>query len=142
MKYGRIMPVSKTFDIIESDDFQEAKRMCGLDPAQVDHGTLWAEPTGGGVAIVVYEFGMFEPERTDYFALGGKLYVGSALLYGFDGGGDTVDFSYPPAGLSVSWFNSVVEVEQAIWLGLVERPVIKMNNVVVWQWPNPREAAK
>jgi hypothetical protein len=135
MKYGRIMPETKTFDIIEADDFQEAKRMCGLDPNQVDHGLVWRGPEGG-VSIVVYEYGLFEPARTDYFVLERHLYVGSALLYQHDRGGETVDYDGPTAG--VRWLNSPAEVEQAIKDDLVVRPENWLNDKLVWSWPNPQ----
>jgi hypothetical protein len=136
MKYGRIMPETKTFDIIEADDFQEAKRMCGLDPNQVDHGLVWRDENGG-VSIVVYEYGLLEPERTDYFVLNRHLYVGPALLYQHDRGGETVDYDGPTVG--VRWLHSAAEVEQAIKDDLVNRPESRVNDLLVWSWPGVKK---
>lgn len=138
MKYGRIDAAAHKLDIIESDLFDSAERMCGLDPGKTDHGTIGHHPDVGGIGIVVAEFGLFVPPLNQYyFALDARLFAGNAMLYCYDEAGDTVDFD--DTGLvTPRWFASGMEVARAITKGELIRPQLSVNGVVVWEWPQSR----
>ena len=134
MKFGIIDPAAKTLVVRDFETLRDAQRAAGLD--KVDHGTI-----ARGLAIVVYEFGFFEPaDRTHYFSVTGGLYAGNAVLYGYDEAGETVDVHesmVPP----ITFFDTVGDIVVAMIRGLVRRPRHSVNNEPpTWQWPQPMPA--
>lgn len=127
----------KRYDLPE---LTEAKQIASLDKVEVDHGAIWGPFAGKpGCAIVVYEFGLIDPpDRHKFFAIGGNLYAGRAVLYGFDHQGNTVDLpeQVDYAHLNPIWLEDEREVERAINSKLIARPQTKVNDEVVWQWPS------
>jgi hypothetical protein len=119
-------------------DLAAAKQIAQL--TQVDHGAVWGPFAGKpGCAIVVYEFGLIEPpEQHRFFAIGGKLYAGRAVLHGFDHQGrmldlpEQVDYKH----LNPIWLDTEREVERAIGSKLIARPCTKVNNQIIWEWPS------
>jgi hypothetical protein len=123
---------------VEAANLDEAKRAVGLDPRQVDHGVVWRDLRSGGVSIVVYEFGLFvNQDRQRYFAINNQLFAGTAVLYGFDAAGETVDLRELPP---VYFFGNAGEVERAIARRQINRPVLAVNDEVLWRWPEPPPA--
>ena len=135
MKFGIVCPSIRSVSIANCQDVKSAQRVAGLHRG-VDHGVIMREPFG--IGIVVYEFGLFEQEQA-YFAINGLLYAGNAVLYGFDDSGETVDL---PALPQVFFMPNAKAVERSIDLGLVRRPIISVNDVVTWRWPEPRNTPK
>jgi hypothetical protein len=137
MKYCIVDPVAFTVKTVECGTAHQAYKMAGLDPMRVDHGTVFVADDGSGIAIVVFEFGLFvPPEEGHYFSIGERLYVGGAVLYAYDGQGETIDIPQVPP---VMFYKSHAEVERAIHRGEIIRPVMAVNNKVIWQWPEKRK---
>jgi hypothetical protein len=116
----------------EFKDLREAELRAGLDPGHVDHGTV-----RDGLAIVVHEFSLLEPPETQsYFSIGDRLYAGCAVIYAYDGAGETIDahLAYLPSDLT--WYADAETAKLAIDHGLVEAPRIALNGVELWRWPN------
>ena len=85
-----------------------------------------------GIGIVVGQFGLYEdPKYQHYFSIGYHLYAGNAVLYAFDAAGETIDMMVTPP---VMFYRNADVVEDAIENGEIERPEVKVNNDVVWQW--------
>jgi hypothetical protein len=135
MKFGIIDPQTTRVEFVDAADLNKAKIAAGLDPDRVDHGIVWRDFQIGGTSIVVYEFGLYLPrDRARYFAIGRSLFAGPAVLYGFDAAGETVDLRELPA---VFFFRDADEVERAIGTGQIGRPVMSMNDQILWRWPEP-----
>lgn len=134
MLFGIINATARTVEIADHPSDDAAKAQAGL--VNVDHGVvLRATDKAHGIAIMVYEYGLFEPpEQQSFFGLAGRLYAGNAVLYAFNAGGDTVDLKVYPR---VMFMPSVRAVERNIQLGLIQRPIMSANDVVIWQWPAP-----
>ena len=135
MKFVIINPQTTRVTVVDTKDLNEAKIAAGLDPDQVDHGTIFHDFRYGGVEIVVYEFGLYLPrDVARYFAIGRSLYVGPAVLYAFDAAGETIDMAEPPP---ISFFPDADAVERAIEARAIIRPIMAINDEVVWRWPEP-----
>jgi hypothetical protein len=135
MRFGIIDPRTTRYEFVETESLDEAKKLAGLDPDKVDHGVIWRDFRVGGISIVVYEFALYLPaERARYFAIGQSLYVGQAVLYGFDVAGETIDLSELPP---VFFLRDAAEVERAIATGQITRPIVALNDDVIWRWPEP-----
>lgn len=130
MKYGVIRPAAKQAEIVELKDMKAAQIAAGLIPLEVDHGSI-----GRHLGIVVFEYGLFTPpDKQHYFNLAGKLYAGPAVLYAVDGAGETIDLEkIPPIEFYADW----QEVESAIRVGKIERPIMAIDDRIIWQWPDP-----
>jgi hypothetical protein len=126
-----------TVHLIEDENISAAYDVAGLKSARVDHGMVHpATDDRDGLGIVVEEFGFFVPrDEQGYFEVGGRLYAGNAVLYGFRKGGATASIEKAPA---VHFFSDAGEVEAAIADGRIERPAMRINGSLVWQWPQPR----
>ena len=136
MKYGKIDAAAHKLTVIESGSWDSAKMMCGLKPLETDHGTIRHMEGEGGIGIVVAEYGLFEPPLNQhYFAIGANLYAGDAMLFAYDGAGETIDFD--DRELPIRWFATAQEVERAIAMGEIARPAIRFNGATMWQWPDP-----
>ena len=60
--------------------------MVNLKPGEVDFGTIYLDPSGAGISIIVYEYGLFLPvAEARYFAIGRNLHAGGAVLFAFNG---------------------------------------------------------
>ena len=131
MRYITIDPAKHVVKVIDTDDYMFALETAGLEGVNVDHGTI-----EHGIAIVVHGFSLFEPpERQHYFAIGDRLYAGRALLYAYDESGETVNLLRVP---DVTFFTNAKAVENAIEAATVQRPQMKLNDEVIWSWPQPR----
>jgi hypothetical protein len=136
MKFGLVNAVRRQFLVAVCDDLNAAKKLVGLDPLGVDHGVVMRNEDGG-IALVVAEFGLFEPvDKQHFFSIGTHLYAGSAVLYAFDASGETIDF--PSIRLPIRFFLNHREVDAAIADGEIVRPQMAMNDVVFWRWPEPQ----
>jgi hypothetical protein len=134
MKFGAIDPRTTRVEFVEAAELDAAKAAAGLHPLRVDHGVLWRDPAlGRGASIVVYEFGLYVPSQR-YFAIGRSLFGGPAVIYGFDNAGEAVDLDKLPP---VYFFRDAEEVERAIGTGQIQRPVMVINDDVIWKWPEP-----
>ena len=137
MKFLAIKPREEVAEVIEAKDAHAAYRMVGLDPLKIDHGVA-LKHDGGGLGIVVYEFGLFEPsQEQSYFAIGQRLYAGNALIYNFDHKGATVDFELGRPPVPIWWFDNAADVEAAITNDTISRPQMLVNGDVIWEWPQP-----
>jgi hypothetical protein len=119
-------------------DYKEAVRAVGLEPNQLDHGTIGRARSGQGFGIWVYELGLRQPKVDKYFALGRQLFNGSAVIYAFDAEGETSNVTKPFAehlqSHHISWYDSIEVIEHAIGLGLIDRPQSAINGEVFWEW--------
>ena len=131
MRFWIIEPAKRATRLFECEDVPDAKREAGLD--LVDFGTV-----SRGIGIIVYEHGLYQDADTHpYFAIGGLLYCGNAVLFGFDEGGATIDLPKTPIpDRALQWFAGRVEIEAAIAAGRVQRPEVRINGVPVWAWPS------
>lgn len=133
MKYGIIDPEARTVHVVDCDHADDAYRIAGLDSGAVDHGTVTH-----GLAIVVSEYGLFEPpERQAYFSIDRQLYAGPAVLYAHDKAGHTVNYEFAGRWFG-AWYADADAVEAAIAAGHIDRPQMAYGEHVVWQWPGPR----
>jgi len=131
MRYAIINPKKQTLRAIDASSFDVALDVAELAEVGRDHGLVTRR-----VAIVVYEYSLYvPPAEQHYFALEGKLYGGNALLYGVGDAGETIDLTACP---EPTFFKSAADVEAAIYLGKVERPVVARDEKVVWKWPDPQ----
>ena len=120
----------------ECEDLRSAMIVMGLK--DVDHGIVEK-----GIAIVVYEHGLFESENCSWFSLNGRLYAGNAVFYGFDEMGETVELETSQRvriASNIRFLFHFTDVERAIEAGYVKRPEIKINGAVIWRWPDKAPA--
>jgi hypothetical protein len=131
MRFVTVDPTNGTLEEIEADAFETAVEAAGLKRGETDIGIV-----SPGVAIVVYEFGLYVPrEEARYFAIRDQLFAGKALLYGFNNVGETIDLRAYPVP---TFFDSWQHVEAAITAGFIRRPRMTVNGQEVWRWPQPR----
>lgn len=138
MKFVIIEPAESRWTYVESKEPWELYAMLGLPcDGGVDHGVVipaHAVPGRLGVAIVVDQFSLYvPPEHQRYFVIGRHLYAGNAVLYGFNEEGMTVDLPMMP----VVVFITRSGIEEAIQAGQIDRPMMAINDVKLWEWPNP-----
>jgi hypothetical protein len=136
MRFVAIEAEARKLATVYAEVPQDVYELVGLDPLHVDHGVVYrSDLTGIGVAIVVFEHGLFAPpEKTFYFSIGRQMFAGNAILYAFDGAGETIDMPerLPP----VMFYKSFREVERAIERGDIDRPATFVNGAPMWSWPN------
>lgn len=138
MRYVIVKAQEYSVHLHELETFQEAVTAAGLNNGETDHGIVWRDPEGRGIAIVVHEFSLYvPPEEAHYFSMAGHLYSGNAVVYAFDQAGDTVDMPEQPP--PVTFYKSHKEVEAAIQRGSLTRPYMAVNDEVLWEWPQPRK---
>lgn len=121
IKFGIVDAEAREVRREEHKDLVAAMASVGLERGKIDHGAL-----GGGVSIVVYEFGLKEPTE-HHFSLGRQLFAGSAVVYQCDEMGDTVDFV---RHLPAVFYLDRDKVERCIDLGLLDRPQMSINGEV------------
>ena len=139
MKYGILDPKARTLTYAEAKDAHAAYRLAHLPMGKIDHGVLMRLPHRGGIGYAVYEFGFYVPAaQQSYCSITGtgRLIAGTALLYEFSEGGRTIDLS-EDWRIEPMWFSGQEAVEEAIVAGIVPRPEVKLNNDVIWAWPQP-----
>jgi len=133
MKFGIVKPRTREGYTVECETLRDAELVAELDPGAVDHGVV-----ADGIGIVVYEFGLFVPPvDQSYFAIGGRLYAGNAVLYGFHEDGETADLVRLP---QISMLSDYRAVERAIAERRIVRPEMSVNGKVMWQWPSAAPA--
>jgi hypothetical protein len=124
-----------TVNIEVVENMDAAIEAAGLRRGAVDHGSVRMGNVQLG--IVVWEHGLFErPDKMHYWAIGRSMYAGNAVIYGVDRIGDTVDLAaahLPP----IRFFRDHDAIEQAIQMGVIERPYTAVNGIELWRWPNP-----
>ena len=94
----------------------------------VDHGWL-----ARGLAIIVWQHGLLESDGP-YFVQNGQLFSGDAIVYAYDGTGETVDVppDFGPTG--TLWLRNRRAVELAISSGVIRRPCVTVDGKVTWEW--------
>jgi len=129
-----IIITQRQIRLVDLDSFESALEAAGLKPGEIDFGTLARRVDGSGTSIVVYQFGLFAPpEEGRYFSIGKQLFEGNAVLFAFNGEGETVDLDQPPP---VMFYPSAKEVEHAIKRKKIARPETRVNDTVTWRWPD------
>src|SRR5262245_20075745 len=127
MRFVIIRPATQRIDVEEHAKIEDAYARAGLAILEMDHGVV-----AQGLGIVVYEFAMFQPPaKQSYFTINARLYGGNAVLYAFDHKGETTDVNAVP---TIRFIPTLKAVERNIALGLVQRPELRINGEVVWQW--------
>ena len=125
-------------------DLSTALPAVGLRVGAVDHGTVWRHRNGRGIAVCVYEFGMFDPpDAHAYFSMATRLYAGNVVLYGFNAKGATVDLEFyqvPP----IKWYANARAAETAMARGKLDPVRVGVAGEELWRWPQPggKEAAE
>lgn len=129
-RFVAVNPRERTVKAIEAASVIDAQHEIGL--SGVDHGV--AMP---GLGYVVYQYGLFVPTHEQhYFGLGGRLFAGPTVFYAFDQKGATMNLrvsEFP----EVRFYLGVNDVEAAIERDEIVRPIIAVNGVVRWEWPQP-----
>ena len=129
MQFVIVYPSRQNTIVADFTTLRAAQRFAKL--GNVDHGRV-----APGVGIVVAEFGLYVPSsEQSYFTIGGTLFAGNAVLYGFDSKGESTDLLMIP---DIGFLQNAAAVERNIALGLVQRPQITANGKVIWQWPDDR----
>lgn len=125
MKYGIIRPELLMAEIVEFETTNGAIEAAGLKPGEVDFGSIARD-----LSIIVYQFGLYEPENMHHFSINGTLYAGGAVIYQHQCG-ETVDLDKLP---SISFHGGAETTEAAIQSGIVLRPWFGVNEVQMWEW--------
>jgi hypothetical protein len=146
MKFAIVNPERQTVEIINSRNTDAVIHYAGLRRGEIDFGTISLNPDFSGLSIIVYEFGLLKHdpltrkliEKRAMFSLYRKLYAGCAVIFAFDGHGETASLDMPASDLirDVIWLATEAEVEKAISAKLVDRPWTGVNGKVHSQWPN------
>jgi hypothetical protein len=133
LKFTIIRPDRHAVDTVQARTYDDLHKQIFPMPLGVDHSVIYRNENGG-LGIVVEQYGLFRSNMS-YFAMRGKLYAGVALLYAFDAAGKTVTLRAPLP--TVYWLSNADAVERAITNGDVGRPVIRVNDELLWSWPEP-----
>jgi hypothetical protein len=139
MKFVTVEPQFHRVTLGDFADLHSAERAIGLEPLKTDHGVVMRTEERA-IGIVIFEFAFFvPPEQQFYFAIEHRLYAGNCVLYAFNPQGETIDFD-PPLPF-FRWFDDNIDVEAAILQGSVARPQLKLNDQLIWSWPEemPRQ---
>lgn len=137
MKFAIVESKNKRWRIGSFESLRAAEQTIGLDPMTTDHGVICKPGEDGlGFGIVVCELSLYvPPARQSYFAIGGKLYGGDAVLYAFDRSGASADLENFP--LPIRFFDDRAAVEGAIAANDIARPELSINGHLIWRWPEP-----
>ena len=135
MKFAIVQPAETKWEVVEAANLTDIyANIGGLDLP--DHNVIAPPgclPSGKGLAIVVNDFSLHVPPRLQrYFVIGRTLFGGNAVLYAFNEQGDSVDIDEVP----VIIFMSLAGVEDAIAQNQIDRPEVRVNGQLTWQWPN------
>jgi hypothetical protein len=131
MRFLHVDPKARTVKPVDADSPSSA--VPSLTSLNTDHGVVSKDPDGGGISIIVYEYGLLEGEGP-YFSLGTQLYSGDAVLYAFDYAGETIDMPKHLDAIIPIWLADKSEAELAIAAGVVRRPQAAINGLVTWEW--------
>ena len=136
MKFALIDPKRKLIKTLDLPTADVAKQLAGLKLGETDDAAIKLANLTPGISIIVAEFGLYVPaDQQSYFAIAGRLYAGSAVLYAFDRGGNTIDLLDT---VTVQWLPTAEHVEAAIAADIIERPHLSFNGKTYWTWPDPR----
>lgn|SRR5262245_22479141 len=126
----------RTIKAINVHDVSAAYRPLGLKAGEVDFGTI-CQDDQCLLSIVVYEYGLFvPPESQNFFSIGDQLFAGNAVIFlASRETGEAIDLDIPPP---ICFYRSHVEVEGAIRSGSLQRPEMRVNNQLLWVWPQQR----
>jgi hypothetical protein len=132
MRFVLIEPQNCSVKMVDTTMAEAYQRM-GLEPSEVDHGILMpAENDRPGLAVVVYQFSLRVPARTQrWWQLGNQLYGGNAVIYAFSKNGVTVNMDLVPP---VVFFGNVDAVQEAINKGQLVKPAMYLDNQCIWEW--------
>ena len=133
-------PAAKVAERIEVENATHAYAPMRLNPFHLDGGVLFPVEPAGGVAFVVGMFAMYEPaDAQRYFSVGPRLLAGNAVLYQFDGNGQSISFDEELMAQRTvpTWYDTAADVEAAIAAGAIIRPTMTGPEGVIWQWPEP-----
>lgn len=133
MNFTIIEPAETRIRMADVREPWELYPQLGLNSG-VDHGVVVH-----GIGIIVGEFSMFvPPEDQRYFVIGRHLYGGNAILYGFDEHGETIDIldALSRVVMPAVVFISLAGIREAIAAGQIDRPIMAVNDVKMWEWPN------
>lgn len=84
-----------------------------------------------------------DADKGEYFRLGQNLYAGNAIVFAYDEAGETIDVPERVCSGLIDHFERLptrLDVENAIFIGKVNRPVVTVNGEEVWRWPEPKES--
>jgi hypothetical protein len=127
MRFIIVDPAKKTVTPANLDSLKDAQAVVGLE--NVDHGQLRRD-----LCYVVYEYGFYiPPQDQHYFSIGQVLFAGGVVFYGINEMGETVDVKSDT--LSVVFYKNAGDVEAAILAQKIIRPVLAVNDVELWRWP-------
>lgn len=127
-------PKDRTVTPVKCDGVVEAQQLAGL--GAVDHGVLYRGSDGNGVGYCIYEYAFFTPtSEQHYFSIAGVLMAGPVVFYAFDEAGETIDVRRS-ALPDIRWYLGVNDVEAAIHHEEIVRPIMSVNGVLLWEWPN------
>lgn len=132
MKFVVINPKLRAVTTVEERELRDALLGAGVDPDKVDHGLIDRR-----LGYVVFEYGLFmAPGEQDYFGMNGRLIAGTAVLYGINEAGETVD-TFKAKIPDVRFYLGANDVEAAIERGEIARPKMSVNGEEIWAWPSP-----
>ena len=139
MRFLTIEPDEMAIGEIEAPNAGVAK-VAILGDIDVDHGVVDGPKGGVSLAIIVDEYSLLDTNDQKFFSIGDKLFAGKAVIYGFDGAGETVSIPEDDDRISAStvvFMKGVEEVEAAITSGRLPRPRAAINGEVIWEWNKP-----
>lgn len=141
--YAIIRPTTKTVEFKKFPNYKAAIGFAGLNPGEVDFGTL-ARGSYYDLTIIVYEFGLMKPHEPDsYFAINKNLFNGTAVVYASDPEGEIMDIPLVLTKIEngqshlaahITWLGTVDEVEKVIQSGRIIRPQSSINGEILWEW--------
>lgn len=127
--FAIVRAADKAVETVRYADVWQAVEQAGLKKGEVDFGSL----ANHNAAIIVYEFGLREPDKHKHFSIGPALYAGNAVLFGVDDHGETVDLKGVPYCV---FYDTLQDIEFAIATGRILRPEIRVNGMLISAWPN------
>ena len=130
MRYAVVVVQNENIYLTDRHTIDDAKKLAGLEPLGVDHGTVKT-----GLGIILYEFGLLEP-MTHYFILNRTLYAGNAILYAFNEEGETVPVPRSVLAFEIKFLHGVNAAEAALKKGEADRPYTSINGVKISEWHN------
>ena len=131
MKFVIIDATAREVKTVECETLQDAEALAGLDKGKVDHGSI-----ARNIGYVVDEHGLFKPiAEQHYFVMNSRLVAGNSVLYAYNDLGDTIDMQRAPMIFFLE--NRLEVIESAFAKGICHRPQLKINDKIIWQWPEP-----
>lgn len=133
MRFLTIEPAKRLAQYIDAEDIWQAMETVGLMRNRVDFGNLTR-----GIQIVVYEFGLFEPDKHHHFAIGANMFAGNAVISSYNEMGDTTDIDQRmKIEDHVTYLGNREETERSIQMRVIPRREIRANGKRVWEWGQP-----